>query len=278
MPWPKLHHLGKAIDISWWQNQGWPFYTPMDLAAVLAANPQVELVIMRAVWPDGSKDQHYDGFYDAASSAGRRVSAYLWPNPVRTLSQVIEDWKRALGDRVPPLIGVDYEESSTFEGVTKGHLTTRLRDAYEAVETTFDATAMNYSRANWLDGHILAGDWVGAMNWWLAHWIYPPTLNRQAQNYAEVDALLPIDNSWTPYRGGVIKIPEANVVGWQFTSQGRLSPWTKNLDLDYFKRTFLSEVYGSSGDDPEPPPDEPELVPVELRVPKDRVTVTVTET
>ena len=254
MPWPILTLSGKAVDWSWYQNDGIdPYYRPFDVDAFCSAHPYIEFAIIRAVWPNGTTDQHYAHYYDGFYKNGVRVAAYLWPNPQKTIPAMIADWKRALGDRIPKLLVYDYEEATTFIGKTASQLTSLMTSVWGAVPLAFpDQVHINYSRGSWLNARIIQGSWINEIRWWLAHYIYPkPDVALQAKSFAELDALLPIGNNFTPYRGTLIT--EANVIGWQFSSKGALVP-RGSSDMDYFLRSFLDPIYQDAPPPPPPPP------------------------
>ncbi len=257
MSWPALTQLSKWVDVSWWQNNGPPEHEPFDVDAFFQANPQVEGGFIRAIWNDGSVDEHYPHYFDGFSRNGRKVAAYLWPNITKTIDQVVEDWQVALGDRVPPLLALDFEETSQNAGRSRADLTANMQASFDALRATFpEATVIGYSRASWLDEHINVGTWFHELRWWLAHWIFPGDLGREAFSFEEVDGILPIDNDRVPWRGNVVRIEPDNVVGWQFSSKGQLARVNTAVDLDYFLRSFLDEVYDEDGEEPEPTPSE----------------------
>lgn len=284
MPWPELQECERWVDWSWYQNHGLlalPPRKPFDVDAFLDAHPYIEGAIIRAVWPNGSPDQHYAHYHDGFLRNGRRVAAYLWPNPRKSVAGQVEDWKRALGDRVPKLIGFDYEESSTFQGISNQQLTTLMRTIADGFDGWFpdQQTMQKYSRGSWLDERIIPGPWMGELFWWFAHWIFPqPDVRRQARSFAEIDSLLPIDNGFTPFRGRTTGIPPEMVVAWQFSSRLEIVP-NGTSDGDYLLKSFTRQVYDGPAPppDPDPDPDPGQRLSIEVRVPQGKVDVTVTE-
>ena len=272
MPWPDESLCERWIDWSWYQNHGGLTNRPFDVDAFCAAHPDIQGIIIRACWPDGRVDQHYAHYYDGFARNGLKVAAYLWPNPQQTIATVTSNWRRAIGDRVPRLIGYDYEEAYTFVGAPNSLVTSCLRASWEAAQLTFPGSVpLNYSRGSWLDARITGGTWMNDMRWWLAHYIYPrPDVAQTATSFEEIDARLPIDNGFTPARGRIITVDR--VVAWQFTSRLMIVP-NGTSDGHYLLKSSVREVYSVS---PAPPP--PEKIPVELRVPIGRTDVTVIET
>jgi hypothetical protein len=252
MTWPLADQSERWVDWSWYQNDGTLFHRPFDVDAFCAAHPYVEGAVIRAVWPDGTPDKHYPHYYDGFERNGKKLAAYLWPNPRKTIATMVDDWKRGLGDRVPKLLGYDYEEASTFVGKTNQELTSLMRASWEAAHQHFPAQShVNYSRGSWLVSRIVAGDWIHVMKWWMAHYIYPDqVLPLLAAHWSEVDAMLPISNTFTPGRGPV---RVENVVAWQFSSGGKIVP-NGTSDMDYFLKTYVALVYGQPMPPPPPPP------------------------
>ena len=280
MSWPEASASELWVDWSWFNNHGPKLFgkshKPFDVDAFMELHPETEGAIIRALWPSGLKDPHYDFYYDGFKRNGVHVAAYLWPNPRKSLNAMIEDFKRALGDRMPPLLGYDYEDTSTFEGKSNRELSSLMDRLWDRVHLEWpNSTHVNYSRASWLDAHINTGPWFHEIKWWLAHWIYPPGLgSRQARHWDEINAVLPIDNDWTPWRGSRVRIRLENVVAWQGSAQGKIVPKGYS-DLDWFLKSFVGPIY-NGGELPPPPPD-PELLPIEVVVPARKTIVTVTE-
>lgn len=271
MPWPK--ECERYVDWSFYQNHGWPLYKPFDIDAFCAAHPEVDGAVLRFCWPNGSVDQNYTHNYDGFVRNGKRVMGYGWPNPQKHVSFVMEDWKKALGERIPKVIFKDWEEASTFVGKTNGQLTDCMKATEFAAKVAFpDSVHGNYSRAAWIDKRIIVGDWFHTLIWWLAHWIYPPPdFKNQATSFSELDALLPIDNNFTPYRGKSIR--KDNVIGWQLSSKGLIVP-RGTSDMDYFLLDFTDPIF--NGGTPPPPP--PEKTEIEVKYNPDDAVIKLTET
>jgi hypothetical protein len=189
MPWPAADQNEQWVDWSWFNNHGWralPPYKPFDVDKFCALHPECEGAVLRFVWPSGKPDQHYAHYYDGFTRNGKKVAGYGWAHPFKPVADVMESWKVALGERVPKLIGTDYEDVTDWNP-TKAQWTSTLQSTWEAQQLTFpNAAHMSYSRASWLDLHIIPGDWFHDILWWLAHWIFPPSLNRQARHWNEI--------------------------------------------------------------------------------------------
>ncbi len=277
MSWPKESDSYKFIDWSYFNNQGWPRYKPFDVAKFCELHPEVDGAVVRFMWPGGKQDQHFEHYFDGFTEARKMVAGYGWTNPGKSIATNIANAKAALGSRIPRLIGFDYEEVTDWN-YSKPQWTNALRNMWDAQRSEWpDSGHMSYGRAGWLDDNISAGDWFHEIDWWLAHWIYPPPdWNRQASHWSEIDLLLPIDNNFTPYRGRVVKIQEERVKGWQISSRGDIVPRGFS-DMGYFLKEFIDPFY----EQPEPPPDpgsDPgDPVPVEIHFPEGSIDLTVVE-
>jgi len=92
MAWPELSKTIKAVDISWYQHDGTDQRRPFDVDLFCEKHPDVELALIRACWPSGKPDAHYPHYFDGFQRNGVKVAAYLWPNPIRPISQVTDNW------------------------------------------------------------------------------------------------------------------------------------------------------------------------------------------
>jgi hypothetical protein len=279
MAWPELSRCERFVDWSWFQNKGWPLHQPFDVDAFCRDHPEVDGAVLRFCWPSGAKDEHYDHYFDGFQRNGKKVLGYGWPNPTKSVTSVMNDWMRALGSRIPPALFSDWEETGTFNGKTKAQITEHLRVMHlEARQAFPDQAHGMYSRAAWLDAHIIVADWFHEIRWWLAHWPFPPPdFNDQASTFAELDAMLPIDNGFTPFRGSAVKIRQENVVGWQASSRLAIVPNGRS-DGGYFLKSYLLPLFQDDDDDtiPLPPPDV-QPIPIRLEVPAGRTEVEVVE-
>ena len=256
MAWPDESLCERWVDWSWYQNDATDLHRPFDVDTFCAAHPYVAGAVIRAVWPDGSPDKQYPHYFDGFTRNGKKVAAYVWPNPRKTTALMVEDWRRGLGERIPKLIGYDYEEAATFAGTNPTQRTSLLRASWAAGLAAFPGPAhINYSRGNWLTANIIVGDWIHEMKWWMAHYIYPDQVEPlKATHWTEVDRMLPIDNGFTPGRG---PIHVENVVAWQFSSGGMIVP-RGTSDMDYFLKSFVDPIYGGT-QPPLPPLDDTAL-------------------
>jgi hypothetical protein len=262
MSWPEKSSVVNATDWSYFQqiNQ----HTPpriIPIESFCAANPTLEVFILRACWPSGLPDPLYPLYYDALTAAGKKVAAYLWPNVTKKIGVTEENWKAALGDRVPKLLMLDFEEPRY--GATKDQLTDNADDSLEALAALYPGRhVIGYCRANWWEAFInrkIEAHW----KWILAQYPLPfPDGEggfRQYRTHAELAKHLPIGNSFTPYMGKTGRFTHANVIGWQFSEYGYLPGWTRRLDLDSLKRDFVLQVFGEVAPTPPVPPFPPTL-------------------
>lgn len=266
MSWPALSESSRITDWSYFQTKNYLNH-PCDIDLFCSEHPEVDGAVIRFVWPSGVKDSKYDYYYDGFTRNGKIVMGYGWPNPKKTVKQVVDDWLKAMGDRVPKVIFGDWEEVSTFEGKTPSQLADHMKALNAEKQRRIpDAVHGEYGRGGWLDANVRASDEIRKYYWWLAHWPWwPPDFKDQAHSFSELDSFLPIDNNFTPYRGKVVTIPVASVVGWQATSElHNYVPRGRNLDGGYFTNAFLNPIYGGAG--PVEPPPTAEKAIVEVKV------------
>jgi hypothetical protein len=273
MSWPSLSESCRAVDWSIfnWEYRPWPIKKPKDVQKFLADHPKIEVAILRFGWPDGSPDPYYPTYFDEFTDAGVKVMSYGWPNKHKSPSAVMEDWKRALGDRVPRVLWSDWEDAYVLSELSQFQMQDLMRKHYLSVANHFPDQAQGfYGRGGWLDEHVGSPpEWFYEIDWWVAHWPFPPPdFKNQATSFAELDAMLPIDNNFTPYRGKVVKIPVNKVKGWQATSD-----LDGHGDAGYFLRSYIDQKF--DGAEPEPAPiEKPEI---EVRVVKGEATIKVIE-
>jgi len=254
MAWPELSKTIKAVDVSWYQHDGTDQRRPFDVDLFCEKHPDVELALIRACWPSGKPDAHYPHYFDGFMRNDVKVAAYLWPNPIRPISEVADNWKRALGDRVPDLLELDLEltfyQSDTI-------ITANAKESIERLRILWpDPAVIPYTRATWWDQHITDPDWFRDMRFHLAHYPYITYDQRAgkwrvAYSFGEVTSKLPIDNGFTPFRGAAIR--QEQVVAWQFTDKGRLAPVRGAIDLDFYSRPWVESVYGDFADETQEP-------------------------
>src|SRR3989304_6283702 len=157
MPWPSLDQNERWVDWSWYQKE--VSEQPFDVDVFCRNHPEVEGAIVRAVWPDGSVDQKFAHYYDGFQRNGKKVAAYLWPNPQKTIANMVKDWNTALSGRLPKLLAYDWEEASTFLGKSNAQLTSLMQSLWAALPGFYgEQTHIFYSRGSWLDFRITAGE------------------------------------------------------------------------------------------------------------------------
>jgi hypothetical protein len=278
MPFPGTSELVRALDISWYQGVAGLLRRPIDMTEFCRLNPDIDLFVIHANWNNGNPDGYFDDYYDALTDLGKRVGAYVWPNVTKSVSATVNDWKRALGDRQPRLLGLDLERTKENSGATPKQINANFAACLEALNTWWpESERLPYSRGNLIDAWLDGGDWMHEVKWWLAHYISPPHLGRKAVSFEEIEGILPIDNNFTPYRSRLLGVEE--VAGWQFSDTVKLPGYKGSLDADLFLADFVHSVYDDE-DPPAPPapPDPgPEPVAVQVIVPAGRATVSVTE-
>ncbi len=253
MPWPTLEESYRITDWSYFQMTNSITRRPYDIDKFCEENPHVDGAVVRFCWPSGVKDPKYDHYYDGFTRNGKIVMGYGWPNVYHSVARVLDDWERAMGDRVPKVIFGDWEEASSITGATPARITNHLKALNDGKHQRFPSVVHGeYGRGGWLDNNMIWDDSMRQLNWWIAHWIWgAPDFNRQAHSFAEMDAWLPIGNSFTPNRGRVARILVESVKGWQATS--RLKYLSRgNLDGGYFTREFIDPIY-NGGTEPQPP-------------------------
>lgn len=273
MSWPSLNENYRTIDWSIfnWEYNPWPIKKPKDVQKFLANHPKIDVAVLRFAWPDGSPDSYYPTYFDEFTAAGVRVMGYGWPNKYKTVGAVMENWKRALGDRIPLALWSDWEETDVLSGLNQIQMKDLMLRHYEGVAAAWPAQRQGfYSRGGWLDGAVgIMPAWMKEVIWWLAHWIYPPPdFTDQATTFGELDAMLPIDNNFTPFRGNIIKIAVDKVAGWQGTST-----LDGHGDAGYFLKSIIDSIFGGG----EPIPPEPEKIPILIEVPEGKTEITIRE-
>ncbi len=249
MSWPSKEEVVDAIDWSWYQQDNGVF---INVDEFVAQNPNVKIVMLRAVWPNGVADKSYAIYANAFRKyKDIVVIAYLWPNPLRT--DILARWTEALltADEMPDAIMLDFE--LTFH-VTDAKLTANAEQSFKDAEL-FDLPVLGYTRGLWWNQHIKTTVELGR-TFIVAH--YPFFLiegkYQQCIRHSDLHAVLPISNSFTP-RLGRLKKPQ--IIGWQVSEKGRLAPHApRAMDLDTFIRTMFIEWYGSDpwAETPEPDP------------------------
>ncbi len=245
MSWPAISECVKDTDWSWYQhNPNVSGDPPLDVDQFVEENPEIDLYIIRGVWPNGVLDRHFRYYYDGFKDNGKMVGVYLWPNPTKSIPVTVDNWKRALDGRLPSLIVEDFELTWRQSPTT---LTRNARESLAAGVLNWpSAKVIPYTRASWWDDHMLPG-WESAWEFWLAHYphlVYDKKRGewRQVHSFAELDSFLPIHNRFTPYLGRTLTIGQ--VVGWQASEKGRMNaPIVWGLDFGYFKKDFIAQTF-----------------------------------
>jgi GH25 family lysozyme M1 (1,4-beta-N-acetylmuramidase) len=252
--WPDRDFLVRGVDWSWYQQNSNGSY--IDVGQFVAQNPAVEVFILRACWPNGVQDAAYPYYYDELTARGKKVAAYLWPNPTRPEQPA--SWQFAIGDRVPKLIMLDFE--LTYYQ-TDAVLTANAEESFAHASALFDTHVIGYTASYWWETHIKT-DLEKSHQFILAH--YPYFLQggvwKEMENFEVLEKQLPIDNNFTPRMGA--RFTHDNVIGWQFSSKGRLPSYNNNMDLDSLKRAWVSLVFEDIPVPPTPLPPATETITI----------------
>jgi hypothetical protein len=109
---------------------------------------------------------------------------------------------------------------------------------------------------------------------WVGHYLWErpisPTEGEQYHRFEPLVARLPIGNSFTPLMPLGWKDAGVRPAVWQFSDEGKLSPMSRNVDLNFVNRAWYEGLYGGTIPVPIPKP----LV-VEVRHPSGVSVVTV---
>lgn len=273
MSWPKTEDTVDAIDWSWYQQDSSDGSKPIDVDEFCARNPNIKVAILRACWPNGAQDRLYPVYYKAFRRNGLKVIAYLWPNPLRT--DMLARWTEALRDPdtgemlLPDAIMLDFE--LTFQQ-TDAVITSNAEQSFADAQH-FALPVIGYTRGYWWQTHIIRPVERGKQ-FIIAH--YPSFMiagqQRQLKSHAELHSFLPIDNGFTPYLG--TRITKEQTIGWQVSEQGRLAPYTKDMDLDTLLLAWVNETLD---DEPTPVPEPPSTAKITLSYPPNLVEVELVE-
>jgi len=274
MSWPALTELVKAIDVSKHQNSTWddPDPTPgrINWSVLHAAHPEIQIAMIRLAGSSSGIDPDFAYNYSEAEGVEMKPIPYVNINPGLSLATLASWWRMGLGTRQPKCLMLDCE---TDQGQPAATITTHVKacDA-QLGNLRPDAAHLTYSAGWWWDGKIVHG-WEGGLRLIVAHYPYLVPVGsdyRVAYTFEEADRCLPIGNNFTPRlcKGTTTE----QTVGWQFTSKGRLSGIVPPADLDYFKRWWVDEIFGTPA-----PPSPAGPVPVEIRYPAGAIILTTTE-
>ena len=192
----------KGIDISKWQ-------AGINLSAL---GNQVDFVICKATEGVGYTDKNCDGFYQQAKSLGKKLGVYHFARPDLGNSAIAEaDWflKETKGYHKEAILVLDWE-SGNLKDVTWAKKW--LDRVYEktGVKPLIYMSASVMSSADW--SSVVKADY----GLWVANY---GSNNGTAQE--SVFDRYPL-KYWSFY------------ALWQYTSVGRLSGYSGNLDLNYF--------------------------------------------
>lgn len=274
MSWPTLALNTKGSDFSSWNNL--KFNKPdhddgrIDFFEFADENPEIKLVVSRAC-ATYYIDRDFEHNFDESENAGFLAASYVNNNPDFTIADLLEMWRRAHDGRSPKLIIYDCE---TTRDKSPTRVTANVRGGLDALRTEWSNSAIwIYTGAYWWNPNILHG-WEGSETFHLAHYPYVKQVSNDkwvvAENFEDMDRLLPIHNAFTPRTPkGVMK-----KAAWQFTSSGDLEGIVDDtIDLNYFLTADVNAVY----DVGEPPLDPGEPIPITIEIPEGAISVKVRE-
>jgi len=270
MSWPNLSESVLVLDVSIYQNRYYNTDTPergrIDFDELKKLNPEITGIISRAAGSWSGADPDFQHNYDKSGEAGFDQVAYVNQNPDKTWKWLLDEWKKAIGSRIPKAIVLDCE-SFGYPPKSPEVITSATQDNLKAIADTWpEAHIIDYT-ARWAwDSHWVHG-WESDIYLWAAHWIYVVQEAggdwRCAEHFDEITSVLPIDNGFTPVMpAGYSK---DKLVGWQCSERGIIAPITKNLgdifaprvDLNFFKKIFWDMVFDKPISPPIPAPEKP---------------------
>lgn len=185
----------KGIDISNWQNG----------LSIGAIKGQIDFVIVKATEGTSFVDKQCDKFFQAAKKAGLKLGFYHFArhaDPVVEADYFYRNTKNYFGDAIPVL---DWEDGQSIDWVNKFvariHELTGVWCWVYSNAWRFNQGTVNLNCARWIAGYPKNGI---------------------------TDISYGVNNNM-PYT-----VNNGLVAAWQFTSSGRLSGYSGNLDMDVF--------------------------------------------
>lgn len=190
----------KGIDISKWQ-------AGIDLSKV-----DTDFVICKATEGVGYTDKNCDGFYQQAKSLGKKLGVYHFARPdLRNTAVAEADWfiKETKGYHKDAMLILDWESGDL------GNVTW----AKQWLDTVYEKTGVKpviYMSASVMSSY----DWSSVANADYGLWVANYGSNNGTAQESVFDRY-PL-KYWNFY------------ALWQYTSTGKLSGYSGNLDLNYF--------------------------------------------
>lgn len=248
----------KAVDV-WAANLTPQVTGTFDTAGLLAAHPNIKIIIARMYGGDSGPDRTYS---EVVYSPGVKVEPYLVVSPNKNMTAMFTGWDAQLDTSRPKVIWADCERK---DGKSVDFVTGYIQDVIAEARRRWTWAKIGIYTGAWIwDGMVRHG-WEGDIPLWDGHYIWQkmltPTTGEQYHDFNPLILRLPIGNSFTPliplgWKG------VATPVVWQFSDQGSLPPVPRKIDLNLVSRTWYASVYGSG---PVVPPVEP--LTVEVRYP-----------
>ena len=245
-----------GIDIS--RYQGF-----IDWVKVAAAG--YKFAIIRCSVGNYYIDPTFESNWDGARAAGLQVGAYHVVRADNSAESQVLKLRGVLDGNDPKLIVLDAEVTPTGmsqAAIERAHywMVRRTREFYVPRGTE----VWIYTAAYWWNPNIGQQQWVVEDGYplWVAAYGDNNFQGDNQPDWAEVPTkLIPI--GWTTY--------EAH----QFMSRGRVPGIIGNVDLDTMRENSFVRVWGQAA--PPPPAPPVEKLPIEMRVPTGKTTVTIIE-
>lgn len=217
----------KGPDISAWQGD-------IDITAL---SSQVDFFIFRA-YAGMTKDKKVDRNVNLAIQNGKPYGLYIYSYALNT-AQAREEAQRMVNlansySVKPAFLCIDMEDADGYKARNGMPSNQTLKDICTVEGEIFEQAgyyANVYANTSWWRNQ-LAG--LTRFDKWVAHW--PTRGGKQTGNATSPDG------------------ENANNCGiWQFTSEGRLSGYNGNLDMNYAYKDFVMNKNGNSNPTPVAP-------------------------
>ena len=241
-----------GIDISRYQGV-------IDWAKVAAAG--YKFAIIRCSVGNYYVDPMFEANWDGAKAAGLQVGAYHVVRADNSVDSQLLKLRGILDGNDPKLIVLDAEVTPagmTQPDIERAHYWMGRKTREHFFPGSLKPRVWFYSATWWWDPQIGVQDWVvqDLLGWWMAAYRYN---NGQP--------------GWATPPTSVIPIGWPRWDAWQYTSKGTVPGIVGMVDLNLMQEEVFATIWGQAA--PLPPP--PEKLPIELRVPAGKTTVTITE-
>ena len=227
------------IDIASWQ-QG------MDMSTMFSRNQDLDGVIVKVSQGTGYVNPYAKAWLDWLVANGKMTGTYHYLDLVGAKEEArhyVESVKPWLGKTA---LAIDYEEQTLSRG------TGYLKECLDEVYALTGVRPMVYCSQSVTQSQDFKAIAAAGYPLWMA----------QYADYNRVNGFL--ETPWQ--RGSVAPFP--GFIMQQYTSQGYLQGWAKNLDFDKFKGTAADwkAMYSGAAPAPEPTP-TPAPTPAKLKGP-----------